>query len=85
MAVAFLLFFLSFCIGFYSILSVSRCATGPLFHLVCSFLVSFFIVGVGFWGGSGEGGRNNVLSRAFYLSYIVNFLPRTSDTLDATL
>ena len=67
MAVAFLLFFLSFCIGFYSILSVSRCATGPFFYLVFSFLVFFLIVGVGFGGGSG-GGRNNVLSRAFYLS-----------------
>jgi hypothetical protein len=33
--------FLSFCIGFYSILSVSRCANGPFFYLVFSFLVLF--------------------------------------------
>ena len=65
-----LVVFLSFCIGFYSILSVSRCATGPFFYLVFSFLVFFLIVGVGFGGGWGgvRGGRNNVLSRAFYLT-----------------
>ena len=61
--------FLSFCIGFYSILSVSCCATGPFFYLVFSFVV-FFYCGGGFWGGLGgvRGGRNNVPSRAFYLT-----------------
>ena len=47
-------FFLSFCISFYSILSVSRCATGPFFYLVFSFLV-FLFVEVGFGGGLGGG------------------------------
>ena len=31
--------FLSFCTGFYSILSLSRCAYGPFFKLVFSFLM----------------------------------------------
>ena len=52
--------FLSFCIGFYSILSVSRCATGPFFYLVFSFVV-FFYCGGGFWGGLG-GGRGGVIT-----------------------
>ena len=43
------------CIGFYSILSVSRCANGPFFYLVFSFLVFFLIVGVCFFGGFGGG------------------------------
>ena len=46
-------FFWSFCMCFYSILSVSRCATGLFFYLVFSFLVFFLIVGVVFLGGSG--------------------------------
>ena len=46
--------FLSFCMCFYSILSVSRCATGPFFYLVFSFLV-FLFVEVGFGGGVGGG------------------------------
>ena len=59
MAVACLLFFVVR-ISFYSILSVSRCATGPFFYLVFSFLV-FFIVEVGFGGGVG-GVRGGVIT-----------------------
>ena len=54
MAVAFLLFFLSFCFSFYSIMSVSRCATGPFFYVVFSFSMFFLNVGVGFGGGCGR-------------------------------
>ena len=35
--------FLSFCIGFYSILSVSRCAPGSFFYLVFSFFGVFLM------------------------------------------
>ena len=47
--------FLSFCIGFYSMLSVSRFANGPFFYLVFSLLVFFLLVGVCFFGGVGGG------------------------------
>ena len=51
MAVTFLLILLSLCIGFYSILSVSRYAPGSCFYLVFSFFGVFLIVAVLIWEG----------------------------------